>query len=63
MPTKPTGVQDLEVVVESKPGAPLRVERVVLSDADVQALTTSTQIQPGGESSPAVTPAGSDSSK
>ena len=36
--------QQPRVVVESKPGAALLVERVDLSDADIQALTVSAQI-------------------
>jgi hypothetical protein len=45
--TKSKGLRDAAVVVESKPGAALRVERVRFSDADVKALTTSTELKSG----------------
>jgi hypothetical protein len=46
-PNPVAGVQ-LHVVVESKPGAALLVERVDLSAADIRALTTSAQILSSG---------------
>jgi hypothetical protein len=48
--TKSKGLRDAVVVVESKPGAALRVERVRFSDADVKALTTSTELKSGNTS-------------